>query len=137
MLGKRNVLRELVPREQRQRRAAGVKKRAHLAGGAEFSRKAQRFIKCNTRAHVADAERNHGKSRNRRRRFLIHPGCSPQQLEQAKLLPAAFWPGEMFGGQFRTALVEPEFFARHLEPPSHHPSPPSRPPPPRSPLPLP
>src|SRR3979490_3530981 len=42
-------------------------------------------------------------------------------LEQAQLLPTAFRPREMLGGQFRAPLVEPEFFAGDLEPASDHP----------------
>jgi hypothetical protein len=38
----------------------------------KFPREAERFVKRDAGAHVADAERDHGQSRDRRRRFLIH-----------------------------------------------------------------
>src|SRR5580704_1521123 len=42
-------------------------------------------------------------------------------LEQTQLLAAALRPGEMIGGQFRAAFVEPELLAGDLEPPADHP----------------
>ena len=36
------------------------------------------------------------------------------RLKQTQLLPAAFGPGEMIGGQFRSPLVEPELLAGDL-----------------------
>src|SRR5260370_33972355 len=42
-------------------------------------------------------------------------------LKQAELLAAALGPREMIGGQFRTPLVETEFFASDLEPAADHP----------------
>jgi hypothetical protein len=75
---KRDVLRELMPRKKPDCRAAGLEERDGLAGCAKFSRKTQRLVKRDTGAHVADAERDHGEARNRRRRFLIHAGTSLQ-----------------------------------------------------------
>src|SRR5438552_217943 len=63
MVGKRGVLRELLPREQPDHRSAGVEEGNRLAGGAKFSRKAERFIKGNAGAHIANAERDDGKAR--------------------------------------------------------------------------
>jgi hypothetical protein len=48
----------LIPREQRDHRAAGVEKGDRLAGCVHFSGKAERFVKRNTGAHVADAKRD-------------------------------------------------------------------------------
>src|ERR1700722_4580062 len=44
-----------------------------------------------------------------------------QALEQTELLTIVLRPGEMIGGQFRAALVEPELLAGDLEPPPDHP----------------
>src|SRR5712692_914506 len=49
------------------------------------------------------------------------PTFPDHALEQAQLLPAAFRPREMIGGQLRTPLVEPELFAGDLEAAPDHP----------------
>src|SRR3954452_18138818 len=52
---------------------------------------------------------------------LIRSPAIRTSLEQAELLPAALRPREMIGGQFRTALVEPQLFAGDLEATTDHP----------------
>src|SRR5712664_2562578 len=74
MLRQRHVLRELIPRKKPDCRAAGLEERNSLAGDAKFSRETKRFVKGDTGAHVADAERDHGKPRDGCGHFLIHSG---------------------------------------------------------------
>src|ERR1700682_5898651 len=56
------------------------------------------------------------KAARRLRKRALRPA-----LEQTQLLPASVGPREMFGGQFRAPLVEPELLAGDLEPASDHP----------------
>src|SRR4030088_1553648 len=54
--------------------------------------------------------------------LFISPSSSRSaSLKQTQLLPASLGPREMFGGQFRAPLVEPELLAGDLEPAADHP----------------
>src|ERR1700761_8601087 len=60
------VLGELIPREQADRGRAGVEEGHRLAGGVEFSRKAERLVEGDAGAHVGHAQRDEGETRDRR-----------------------------------------------------------------------
>src|SRR6478752_6746341 len=75
LVRKRDVLRQLIPREQPDHGPACIKESNRLSGRAYLSRKTQCFIKRDTGAHVADAERNDRKARNWW--FLTHATSYP------------------------------------------------------------
>jgi hypothetical protein len=87
MAWKRRVPRQFIPGKQSKRGAARVEEGDRLAGCLEFSGKAERFVKRDTGAHVADAERDHGQSRDRLRRLLVHRIFPAPERFPAKWVP--------------------------------------------------